>query len=178
MLEKLDEIGWSSLQHAYGEASDVPGQIRALISDDETERNKAFYELCGNIYHQGTLYEATVSAIPFLLEIYNFQKAPNHEQIVLLVALIASGKGCYSKLGITESIRKLIRPYLPSLISYLRHEESHLRQASFLALIPYVAEEPDYRSLLEEALAAETEEENIEIFRGALDDLKEEDSDG
>lgn len=172
MLEGLDEINWSQLAHAYGEASDVPSQIRGLISEDEPERRRAFYELCGNIYHQGSLYEATVAAVPFLLEIYRSLKAPDQEELALLIALIAAGKGYYSKLGISESIRDSIRPCLPSLVPYLHHKESHLRQASFLAIRSYAEAEPELISLLEETVAMETEEENLEVFQDALEELK------
>ena len=69
MLNKLDEINWKELEHAYGPAEDVPGQIRALASTDPQVREKAQYELWGNIIHQGTIYQATSYAVPFLIEL-------------------------------------------------------------------------------------------------------------
>ena len=33
MLERLHNIDWSSLTHAYGAATDVPGLLRALAAD-------------------------------------------------------------------------------------------------------------------------------------------------
>ena len=50
------------LHHAYGPAEDVPNQLRALISHDEKQRDEALYALHGNIWHQGTIYEATSHA--------------------------------------------------------------------------------------------------------------------
>jgi len=51
-------------------------------------RDKALYELYGNIFHQGTRYPATAPAVPFLFELL---KAPGvqdkHEIIELLVHL-------------------------------------------------------------------------------------------
>ena len=41
MLEGLDEINWSQLHHAYGEANNVPQLIRKLLSKNERERNEA-----------------------------------------------------------------------------------------------------------------------------------------
>jgi hypothetical protein len=65
MLESLDKIDWSKLNHAYGEASDIPALIRSLLSNDKKVRDGAMYELCGNILHQGTVYEASSYAVPF-----------------------------------------------------------------------------------------------------------------
>jgi len=32
-LEGLDDVPWAELEHAYGRAGDVPGQIRGLLSE-------------------------------------------------------------------------------------------------------------------------------------------------
>ena len=65
VLDKLDEIPWDRLSHAYGEATDVPDILRALAGGDED----ALDDLFGNIWHQGTVYEATAYAVPFLIEL-------------------------------------------------------------------------------------------------------------
>jgi len=57
MLKGLEAINWGSLHHAYWTASDVPPLLRALASPRRKERSSAVYELYGNIYHQGTVYE-------------------------------------------------------------------------------------------------------------------------
>jgi hypothetical protein len=69
MLEGLDKIDWKNLEHAYGEAFDVPDLIRSLASKDEEKRADALWELYGNIFHQGTRYKATPFAIPFIFEL-------------------------------------------------------------------------------------------------------------
>ncbi len=38
MLETLDAIPWSTLHHAYGEASDVPGLMRDLASPKKEDK--------------------------------------------------------------------------------------------------------------------------------------------
>ena len=68
MFAGLDEIDWDQLVHAYGEASDVPNDIRALVGSNEKAAKDALWRLFGNIYHQGTRYTATVPAIPYLVE--------------------------------------------------------------------------------------------------------------
>ncbi len=91
MLNNLDDIPWSSLLHAYGEASDVPGQIRALASQDKQEREDALWELYGNIFHQGTRYQATPMAIPFLFELLDREDTPDRHEIVYLLVSLALG---------------------------------------------------------------------------------------
>lgn len=69
MLKGLNDVPWSELTHAYGSASDVPELIRTVAFGDKSERDKAWYELYGNIWHQETLYEATSYAVPFFIEV-------------------------------------------------------------------------------------------------------------
>jgi hypothetical protein len=59
MLEDLDSVDWKNLGHAYGEASDVPDLIRALASPAKKSREDAWHHLYSNVWHQGTVYEAT-----------------------------------------------------------------------------------------------------------------------
>lgn len=93
MLEGLDAIDWGSLSHAYGGASDVPGTLRRLVSEDESVRQEALAELCGTIWHQGTVYVATVSAIPFLFELLAAEGPQDKAGIVALLTAIAEGRG-------------------------------------------------------------------------------------
>ena len=90
VLEGIDNVNWSKISHAYGPASDVPAQLRALAFGDEQERKRALHALHGNIWHQHTIYEATAFAIPFLVELVQNQM-PAQEEVLSLVALIATG---------------------------------------------------------------------------------------
>lgn len=62
----LDAQPWAGYQHAYGSAADVPDCLRALAGDDEDEASEALSELYGSILHQGSVYEATARAVPYL----------------------------------------------------------------------------------------------------------------
>jgi tetratricopeptide (TPR) repeat protein len=68
MLERLEEVPWDTLEHAYGTADDVPDLLRRLLLPDPKARAEAQHELYGNIFHQGTRYPATPYVIPFLIE--------------------------------------------------------------------------------------------------------------
>ena len=94
-LDQLDAIPWSQISHAHGPASDVPNQIRALASPDAADRNAAFGELFGNIWHQGTVYEASIHALPFLIELLRNEVVPEPDRasLAMLVACIITGRG-------------------------------------------------------------------------------------
>lgn len=92
MLEKLDYIDWSELHHAYGTAEDVPDQLRALINERPGLNQGALWELFGNIWHQGTVYEATAYAVPFLIELAGNRSTPNRLGILHLLSVIAQGR--------------------------------------------------------------------------------------
>lgn len=91
MLEGLDAVDWGGLTHAYGEATDVPDQIRALAASDKAGRTEALGDLFGNIWHQGTVYQATAFAVPFLIELLAGPEIAGKEGILQLLACIAEG---------------------------------------------------------------------------------------
>ncbi|MCL3999162.1 hypothetical protein M4438_37715, partial [Streptomyces lavenduligriseus] len=69
LLAGLDDVDWAALSHAYGSAEDVPGRIRALCGTDDQARQKALQNLFNSIFHQGSRYEASAHAVPFLARI-------------------------------------------------------------------------------------------------------------
>jgi hypothetical protein len=101
-LDELDQVPWSTLEHAYGPATDVPALIRDLSSAHKEKREKAIYELHGNIWHQGTVYEATAYAVPFLVGLLFTNKPENRVDILLLLAEIADGKSYIDVHGSSE----------------------------------------------------------------------------
>lgn len=62
----LDSRNWSELHAAYGPATDVPGLLKALISENAARRAAAIDELYGTVWHQGTVYEVTPLTVPYL----------------------------------------------------------------------------------------------------------------
>jgi hypothetical protein len=93
-MPELDEIPWKALQHAYGSAEDVPGLLRALrdpafIAADSDE--EPLWYLYGNIWHQGTVYEATSYAVPFLIDIAADASTPDRAGVLNLLGEIANG---------------------------------------------------------------------------------------
>jgi hypothetical protein len=91
VLDRLDEIPWHSLHHAYGTAEDVPGLLRALAQEGE-QQDKALYELFGNIWHQGTVYEASAYAVPFLVELAANPTVSRRDELLGLIGALAAGR--------------------------------------------------------------------------------------
>jgi hypothetical protein len=91
MLDGLDQIPWDKLSHAYGPASDVPALIRQLADGSKEVRDNALHELFGNIWHQGTIYEATSHAVPFLVELVTDRTIPDRGRVLYLLQSISEG---------------------------------------------------------------------------------------
>jgi HEAT repeat protein len=91
MLDTLDQISWDQLSHAYGKATDVPGLLRALASDQKDVWENALYQFYGNIWHQGTVYQATAYVVPFLIELLNAPSVACKAGILALLQALASG---------------------------------------------------------------------------------------
>lgn len=91
MLDHLSTINWSELSHAYGSAEDVPQLLRDLASHDEQVRRGALGTLYTTLYHQGTIYQASASAVPFLIELVQQPELVDREEILILLAHLAQG---------------------------------------------------------------------------------------
>jgi hypothetical protein len=90
LLERLDSVPWKDLHHAYGPATDVPDLMRAIASGDEVARNKAWHALHGNVWHQGTVWQATPHAVPFLVELL-LGDVSERERVVTYLGRLAAG---------------------------------------------------------------------------------------
>lgn len=93
MLHGLEQVDWRSLEHAYGEASDIPAHLRALQSPSEEEREDALEQLFCSIWHQGTVYSASAPAATFLVVLVADPATPDRVGILSLLQALATGSG-------------------------------------------------------------------------------------
>jgi hypothetical protein len=91
MLEGLSRVAWVDLEHAYGSAADVPDLVRALRSAEVEVRQNARWHLYGNIFHQGTRYQASAYAAAFLLELLADPDTPDRTELLGLLMALAIG---------------------------------------------------------------------------------------
>jgi hypothetical protein len=90
-LQGIHLVNWSSLQHAYGPATDFPALLLAALSDNERDREFAVELLHQTIWHQGTVYEASAYAVPFLYAVLEWPETPQKLFFVSLLCCIADG---------------------------------------------------------------------------------------
>jgi len=74
--ESLSLVPWERLHHAFGRGTvsdrlsgSVEATLRAFASDDPETASAGAHELGSNVCHQGTIYEATAYAVPFIAAI-------------------------------------------------------------------------------------------------------------
>jgi hypothetical protein len=197
MLERLDNVHWASLTHAYGTATDVPSLLRSLLSPDGKKRERAVYDLFGNIWHQGTVYPATAAAVPFLYELLIAPDVPGKTDITQLLACIADGVGYLEVHAVGDfgeptwrkilgekgktlegelereqaeiaSVRRAASNGLPHLIPYLRDNEPEIRRLVAVAFGNY----PEHAGVSLPALEAAESSESDEEVRAALQESK------
>jgi HEAT repeat protein len=201
MLAGLEGIDWAALTHAYGEATDVPGLLRALLSPDSGDRDAAIDALFGNIWHQGTVYPATAAAVPFLFELLADADLPDPDAVALLLASIATGRGyldvharddygervwreILSKQGQTldeelareaseiRSVRSAVAPGVPLLIPFLGSEHAEIRESVAEALAEYPEHARVALPALENAVEDEADPEVREFHLEMLQRLR------
>lgn len=91
IIDLIKKVNWAGLKHAHGEASDVGPLLSDLLSDDDKTRDAAFYKLSGTIFHQGTRYDASAEAIPFLLYMLQTEEVRDKTAIIRLLVNLAIG---------------------------------------------------------------------------------------
>ncbi len=90
-LDCLDRVPWYELEHAYGNAFDIPKEIRRLTSTEDIVQSGAIERLYGTIYHQGSIFSSTAASIDPLLQIVANTSIRNRGRIAeLLVAITES----------------------------------------------------------------------------------------
>jgi hypothetical protein len=88
LIRAIESVNWSSMNHAYGPAIDVPDLLKALVSDEfASEEIKASSELkkktifesvnwtlYGNVFHQGSVWGVSATVVPFIATIAREKK--------------------------------------------------------------------------------------------------------
>lgn len=95
-LAGLDEVDWSAVSDAYGPATGIPALLRAAVSDNPDHREFAYELLYQTIWHQGNVYSATATAIPFLYNLIEADGPHDKEAIAGLIVAITDGQPSFS----------------------------------------------------------------------------------
>lgn len=94
-------IDWPTLEHAYGDASDVPGWIEGLGDAGRVE--ESLYELWGAVLHQGTLYDSTAPAMTSIAAALGARETADAENVAWLLLMFAETVRDYEQVGMADA---------------------------------------------------------------------------
>jgi hypothetical protein len=141
----LEAVDWPSLSHAYGPASDTPGHLRALLAEDAA-RVAAYAELNGSIWHQNTVYDATVAAVPILSAIARTAARPGYYALALL---LVCAEAADQRATHRDATREAVAVELPALLAHFlatddaSYEPHWTLVAGTVAMLPEYPLDPD-----------------------------------
>ncbi len=136
-LADLDLIDWSELEHAYGEAADVPDLLRSLDGNPE-----AFGDLLGALCHQGHRYSASAAAVPFLAGLVSKTDDPPFVLSVLMsLGYLAIGEDDINSFPATWEAQGTadadataaylaVQAEIPSLLAFIAHPDRMVSSAA------------------------------------------------
>ena len=93
LLAQVFAVDWPAVHHAYGPAGDVPAQLAAAIVGDDATRKAAWWSLWSNVLHQGTVYEATVPAVPILAGLGRWSAYPDRAEALEMLRMARAAPG-------------------------------------------------------------------------------------
>ncbi len=128
-LNELDDVSWSRLRHAYGQGvvgTDLYGDVaRSLTLLREDSRSALNEGLWSSLCHQGTVYEASAFALPFLASVASGSvPAELRTSLTVLIGCIAIGGSEVSPSGTQqgsygEGVDVLVRETISRCEGYL-----------------------------------------------------------
>lgn len=87
----LDDPKWNELQAAYGSANEVPGLLKRVYANPTDE--ETLDELWSSLCHQGTIYSASLPAVPHLVSTVINSTLKDRMGPLLLAGAIAESLG-------------------------------------------------------------------------------------
>ncbi|RVW09842.1 hypothetical protein EGT67_10395 [Prescottella agglutinans] len=97
----LAEVDWPTLEHAYGDASDVPGWIEGLADAETVE--ESLHELWAAVLHQGTLYDSTAPAMASIASLLGARQAADAEGTAWLLLMFADAVHDYEQVEVDDT---------------------------------------------------------------------------
>lgn len=111
----LADVDWPKLEHAYGDASDVPGWIEGLTRMETVE--ESLHELWAAVLHQGTLYDSTGPAMASIASLIGARQTADAEGTAWLLLAFADAVHGYEEFGMDDAeTAALVRSARDSLL--------------------------------------------------------------
>lgn len=136
-FEALNEVVWSRLAHAYGDASDTPGHLRGLTATDAATRESALSHLWNQVTHQETVHTATAPVAEMIARMLTDHRlampAPMGEDRSMRAALL-------SYLGHVAAWSAYFQAE-PDTVAYVRRDDP---EVSVFEIVWEPEDDPDY----------------------------------
>jgi hypothetical protein len=172
MLEKLNEVKWNNFNHAYKGTAFIPDVLKALATNEliDTEHNPVDY-LGYCIFHQGSLSNAALPTIPFLIELLAHEKTPNRTYLLSFIYAMAgawtqvSAKACKSQKlweyhSLERQVYNLISEYIDLYKMLLNSPDAQLKEMARRMIVRLNRVKPDYRENITEEINGRKESDN------------------
>ncbi len=193
MFDRLDTIDWSRLETVYGTAEAIPVALRDLASPDEEIRAVAWQTLWSELEHQGTVYQATAYAAPFLVAWLPEAQGEEKCHLVTFLARLARGNSYKRQhLNLTDKQHKqdpifqqemaeeirwvelthqAVREGMDLYLAFLDGQDLQLRMATTYLLASFQEDQAQLTSPLRAYLVQETDERMLACLLLSLGQL-------
>jgi len=139
-LAGLNDIDWARLNCAYGDGRRVATVLRLLASDKASDADAAWDQLNDQfLWHQGSVYAATVAAVRFLVAITAREATHRRPRLVSYLALLSLARESKESPAFAQQVRDAVRRELPSLRDLLNTTDRGLglSVAELVAALPF-----------------------------------------
>jgi hypothetical protein len=146
-MQKLEEINWQVIETCYGSAADIPKWIAELTSPDETVRRNAFERIASEVYHQGSIYEASAYVVPFLIDLLPRVGEWEKRHLLALLTLLVTG------VPAIDEDHLWLKPILEQSGRHFEQEMQEAKQHVVATRAAVLSGLPVFLSLLQDASA-------------------------
>ncbi|MEV1004899.1 hypothetical protein [Nonomuraea sp. NPDC050202] len=173
MFDGLYDIDWSSMEHAYGSAGEVPELLLALRSADGRERHRALERFYNAVHHQGSVYPCTTASLPFLFELAGDPATPDRAAVVgLLVSIgrvaVEEAEQEYADLVDFAGAAVVMRARAQAFVALAADADPLVRRRAVAGLALFLDDADRTLALLRERLTAEPDlAERLQVLDAA-----------
>ncbi|NOK61514.1 MAG: hypothetical protein GFH27_549311n79 [Chloroflexi bacterium AL-W] len=134
MFAAINMIDWSRYTTLFGAAADIPALFWKMVLGDPSVQYRAWDDLLQSVCHLGTVRDASLIVVPFLVEMLEAYNVYRKERVADLLAAISSGRAWAER--VSEDVYAPIREQWPHFSNEQR--EHYLERRIQQAIDPHV----------------------------------------
>lgn len=92
VIDSAHAVAWSSICQQIGHCAHVPDTLSSLVSDDESKRERGYWQIDNHLVVQGTLFEGAFYVVPFLIALLKCRPRFGRKEILELLNEISLGQ--------------------------------------------------------------------------------------